>query len=102
MTDLTNHIMQITTQRPTVAEIVAPLRRSTFVPPPVIGDRVNVWIIESKDPDEYEDNFGVLIDDLPVWFEVQVDGETSPTLFPKTNMHGRTAYRIHKLLETKK
>jgi len=98
MTDLTNHIMQITTQRPSETELVAPKRRATYVP--VTGPRVTVWRILSKDPDHYEDNLGVLVDETYDHYFVQVDGEQSVSRFEKRSDTGVIRYRL--LMETKK
>jgi len=98
MTDLTDHIMQITTQRPPESSFDAPRRRSTFTP--VAGPRVTVWRILSKDPDHYEDNLGVLVDETYDHYFVQVDGEQSVSRFEKRSDTGVIRYRL--LMETKK
>ena len=100
MTDLTNHIMQITTQRPAETELVAPKRRETFVPVFGYGDRVNMWRTITNDPDVYDDdNPGTFIraDESAYW--VRIDGEEAVGRFNKRRTNGAPNWRIHKLLE---
>ena len=97
-----DHIMQITTQRPTEAEIVD-ANTPLYVPVFGYGDRVNMWRTITNDPDVYDDdNPGTFIhaDETAYW--VRIDGEEAVGRFSKKRMNGAPNWRIHKLLEVQK
>jgi hypothetical protein len=70
-----------------------PARRSTYIAP----ERVVVWRIVSKDPDEIVEHFGTLVSETPQLFNVMLDGDTFTTSFPKTTPSGVTVYRMQRL-----
>jgi len=102
MTDLTNHIMQITTQRPTEAEIAA---ANTPLYVPVFGyeDRVNMWRTISNDPDRYDDdNPGIFVTETVNAYWVRLDREEALSRFNKKHTNGAPNWRITRLTETTK
>jgi len=102
MTDLTNHIMQITTQRPTEAEIAA-ANRPLYVPVFGYGDRVNMWRTITNDPDVYDDdNPGTFVAETDAAYCVHIDGEIAVDSFSKKLRNGAPNWRITQLKETKK
>ena len=102
MTDLTNHIMQITTQRPTEAEIAA-ANRPLYVPVFGYGDRVNMWRTITNDPDRYDDdNAGTFVTENDEAYWVRLDRENVVAPFTKRRINGAPNWRITRLTETKK
>jgi len=94
MTDLTNHIMQITTQRPTEAEFIPRhyQRRTTWIP--VKGEAVTVWRMTSHDPDLEETFRGVFESATDTTYMVRIIGDDNPTPFPKRTPLGNTLWFI--------
>jgi len=97
-----DHIMQITTQRPTEAEILA-ANTPLYVPVFGYGDRVNMWRTITNDPDRYDDdNAGTFVHDDGKAYWVRLDRETKVGRFNKKFTNGANNWRIHTLTETKK
>ena len=66
------------------------MMRSTFVAP----DRVVVWRIVSKDPDEIAEETGTLVSETDQLFNLMLDGDTFVTAFPKRTPRGVTVWRL--------
>ena len=102
MTDLTNHIMQITTQRPTEAEI-ATANTPLYVPVFGYGDRVALDRTISRDPDkDTEPIHGTFVAETDAAYCVHIDGEIAVDSFSKKLRNGAPNWRITRLTETKK
>jgi len=98
-----DHIMQITTQRPSETELVAPKRRATYVPVFGYGERVTVDRVISRDPDRDTDPIaGMFIQETGLAYWVHVDGEETVGRFNKTLPSGAKFWRIHKSTEATK
>jgi hypothetical protein len=72
-----------------------PRRRETFEAP--TAQRVLVWRVVSRDPDENEDHHGALISETTQLFNVQLDGDAFVTAIPKMSATTPGGYRIAKL-----
>ena len=96
-----DHIIQITTQRPTEAEILA-ANTPLYVPVFGYGDRVNVYRTISNDPDRYDDdNAGTFVTETDEAYWVLIDG-LHVAQFTKRRTNGAPNWRITRLTETKK
>ena len=87
--------MQITTQRPTEAELTAPRRyrrRKTWIPVP--GDRVTAWRIKSYDPDLDEAFAGIFVSETDASYFVRLSGEESVSVFEKKDLYGVSLWRM--------
>jgi hypothetical protein len=66
-----------------------PARRSTYIAP----ERVVVWRIVSKDPDEIAEVTGALVSETAQLWNLTLPGDTRVTSFPKFTPSGVKVWR---------
>lgn len=94
MTDLTDHILTITNQRPTESDLSPCIdrnRRATWIP--VHGEKVTVWRMRSYDPDVDEYEHGTFVSETDDSYTLIVDGVTET--FQKRNKYGNRDWYLN-------
>lgn len=102
MTDISDLILLVANQRPSERQLVAQRgyrRRETWIP--VAGEKVTVWRMQSYDPDRQQAYPGVFVSATDEAYIVIVDGEDTPCMFDKRDIHGARNWHLdhrgHKL-----